>query len=91
MFPFRKAALKPRWCVCGWEHPEGKGDALLGTERAPAALGEAAKEKQITPAVWLGREVRAEKDKQPQSSTQRKSTNRQGRYGRSVFFSHLIL
>lgn len=58
---------------------------LLGTQRTAAAFRETTKEKHIAGVMWQGREVRAEEDKQMQSSTQRKSTNRQGRYSRSGF------
>lgn len=85
VFLFRKAVLKPWWCVCKWEPRERKDEALLRTGWALAALREATKEKLITRVMWLGREVRAEKDKQTQSSTQRKSTSRRGRYSRSGF------
>lgn len=72
--------------VCFQVGVEGEqGWGIAGDRWALAALKEATKEKHITRMVRLGREARAEKDKQTQSSTQRKSTSKQGRYGRSVF------
>lgn len=82
VFHFRKAVLKPYGVFVG--RSTGKARVMLGIGKASAAFSKAAKKQQNTQAMWLGRELGAEKDKQMQSSTQRKSTNIQGRYSRSV-------
>lgn len=50
---FQESSAKTLMVCLQAEHRE-KGDALLGTGRAPAALREATKEKQITLAMRLG-------------------------------------